>query len=146
MDNPSPAVWLGVVGPVLALTAAIVGKISYEKGKAAGSAPAASDAVLERQEGAFQERVNTMLQRLGETITAGNRQLVESISAGNAMHRDELRDVSGSLRDSATAMRLVVAEVERHSAQTEPAIDAMLPLVRRLDRHLVPKRRRGRST
>lgn len=135
MDNPSPAVWLGVVGPVLALTAAIVGKVSYDKGKAAAVRPS-TDALVERQEGAFQERVGAMLNRLSDTI-----------SAGNAAHRDELRVVSASMRDAAQAMRAVVDEVAKHSEEARPAFQAstaVLPLVQDIHGHTIPKRRRGR--
>ena len=130
VENPPLVVWLGVVGPVLALTAAVVGKVSYDKGKAAGggSTPA-SDAMVERNEGAFQERVGTMLTRLADVITAGN-----------TAHRDELREISRTMRDASVAMRAVVDLVEPSVAASQ----TMLPLVRELHGQL-PTRRRGRK-
>lgn len=104
------------VAVVVFLTAAVTAVGTFQYAKTRPLASAGSDALLERQEGAWRQRMESMMTQLGETIAHANEKLVATIAAGDTEHRLEIRGFSEAVRDSTTAMRACVDEIKAQRA------------------------------
>lgn len=132
---PTPVV-VAIVG-FLTAAVGILGTLQYVRSKPTGPA---ADALLERAEGAWQEKVGSMLTRLADTI-----------AEGNAVHRDELHAIGAAMRDSTTAMRACVDEIKAqrvdftaYSTEGRRAIGQVAQLHDILVKPAKSTRRRGR--
>lgn len=92
---PTPVV-VAIVG-FLTAALGVLGTLQYVRTRPTSTG---TDALLERAEGAWQEKVSFMLKGLGDTI-----------SAGHNAHRDELHEISRTMRDQTQALRLAVDEM-----------------------------------
>lgn len=95
---PTPVV-LAIVG-FLTTALGVLGTLQYVRSRSAGGDSPGADALLERNEGAWQERVNFMLKGLSDTI-----------GEGYAAHREELHEIGRTMRDQTQALRAAVDEM-----------------------------------
>lgn len=138
---PAPVVVgvLAVVTAALGVVGGVVGKAQVDKWRHPGNGNG-TNAVIERQEGAWQERVASMLERLADTIAAGNE-----------AHAAELRSIGSTMHDTSTAMRACVDEViaqRRDFADYTSKAKRTMQKVRDLHAVLIPAKpvRRRRHT